>query len=127
MAVILDDTREMKADGEGKQTMTRVPRTQEELKKLFELVSTAVGVDETRGDQVTVQNVPFDEPVQTDLPAPPRAPASPRTRASHPPAPAPAKPTPPQQRDCGDDPICHMDGELDDIAAGHGKARPPGR
>jgi flagellar M-ring protein FliF len=70
VAVILDDNHEMKADAEGKQAITRVPRTQEELKKLFELVSTAVGVDETRGDQVTVQNVPFDEPVQTELPEP---------------------------------------------------------
>src|SRR5262245_18573302 len=70
VAVLIDDNREQKADAEGKSSVTRVPRTPEELQKLFALVSAAVGVDESRGDQVTVQNVPFDEPVVEEPPSP---------------------------------------------------------
>jgi flagellar M-ring protein FliF len=58
----------VKTETDGKTSVTRAPRTQEELQKLFALVSAAVGVDESRGDQVTVQNVPFDEPVVEEPP-----------------------------------------------------------
>jgi flagellar M-ring protein FliF len=70
VAVLIDDNREMKTEPDGKTSVNRVPRTPEELQKLFALVSAAVGVDETRGDQVTVQNVPFDEPVLEEPPPP---------------------------------------------------------
>jgi flagellar M-ring protein FliF len=70
VAVLIDDNREVKTDTDGKSSVTRVARTPEELQKLFALVSAAVGVDETRGDQVTVQNVSFDEPVIEEPPAP---------------------------------------------------------
>ena len=43
VAVLIDDNREMKTDAEGKASVSRVPRSQEELQKLFALVSTAVG------------------------------------------------------------------------------------
>jgi flagellar M-ring protein FliF len=70
VAVILDDNHEMKADAEGKQVMSRVPRTPEELQKLQTLVAASVGVDETRGDRVTVENVAFDDPLPTEPPPP---------------------------------------------------------
>ena len=39
-----------------------VTRTPEELKKMQEVVSAAVGIDEKRGDQIVVQAMPFDQP-----------------------------------------------------------------
>lgn len=39
-----------------------VTRTSEELRKIQELVGAAVGIDETRGDQIVVQTIPFDQP-----------------------------------------------------------------
>jgi flagellar M-ring protein FliF len=39
-----------------------VSRTQEELKKIQDLVAAAVGVDEKRGDLIVVQTIPFDQP-----------------------------------------------------------------
>lgn len=69
VAVILDDNHTIKADSEGRQVATRVTRTPEELQKLQALVAAAVGLDEERGDQVTVENIPFDEPLTTE-PAP---------------------------------------------------------
>jgi flagellar M-ring protein FliF len=40
----------------------RVPRQREELQKIHGLVAAAVGFDMMRGDQLTVENVSFDEP-----------------------------------------------------------------
>lgn len=39
-----------------------VARTPEELKKIQDLVAAAVGVDASRGDQIVVQTIPFDQP-----------------------------------------------------------------
>ena len=41
---------------------TMVTRSPEELKKMQDLVSAAVGIDENRGDQIVVQTIPFDQP-----------------------------------------------------------------
>jgi flagellar M-ring protein FliF len=70
VAVILDDSHELKADAEGKEVMTRVPRAPEELQKLQTLVAASVGMDASRGDQVTVENVAFDDPLPTEPPPP---------------------------------------------------------
>lgn len=38
-------------------------RTPDELQKMQELVSAAIGLDTQRGDQIAVQTIPFDQPV----------------------------------------------------------------
>jgi flagellar M-ring protein FliF len=63
VAVILDDNHVTKNDNEGKPVVTRVSRTPEELQKLQALVSAAVGLNSERGDQITVENIPFDDPL----------------------------------------------------------------
>jgi flagellar M-ring protein FliF len=70
VAVILDDNHVAKPDAEGKPVMTRVSRTPEELQKLQALVAAAVGLDPERGDQITVENIPFDEPFAGEPPTP---------------------------------------------------------
>jgi flagellar M-ring protein FliF len=70
VAVILDDDHETKTGKDGKQVVTRVARKPEELQKLQQLVSAAVGIDEMRGDRITVQNVGFDEPPPIEPEAP---------------------------------------------------------
>jgi flagellar M-ring protein FliF len=70
VAVILDDAHEVKADANGQQTVTRTPRKPEEIQKLQALVAAAVGIDETRGDQVTVENVSFEETPASEPVAP---------------------------------------------------------
>jgi flagellar M-ring protein FliF len=39
-----------------------VPRSEEEIKKLQELVAAAVGISTERGDQIVVQTIPFEQP-----------------------------------------------------------------
>jgi flagellar M-ring protein FliF len=63
VAVILDDAQETTTDNDGKTTVSRVARKPEELQKLQTLVAAAVGMNETRGDLVTVENVSFEVPV----------------------------------------------------------------
>lgn len=70
VAVILDDTHETSTAKDGTQTVKRVARKPEELQKLQDLVSAAVGLDDMRGDRITVQNVSFDDPLPTE-PDPP--------------------------------------------------------
>ena len=41
-----------------------VPRSEEEMNRLNEIVKTAMGYDESRGDEVSVVNVPFSAPTQ---------------------------------------------------------------
>jgi flagellar M-ring protein FliF len=62
VAVILDDDQVLKKDSKGVATLTRVPRNAEELQKLQGVVAAAVGLDTERGDQLTVQNISFEEP-----------------------------------------------------------------
>lgn len=69
VAVILDDDVQMKKGDDGEPVRTQKPRTAEELKKIQGLVSAAVGLDQDRGDQLTVENVAFDAP-SLDLGAP---------------------------------------------------------
>jgi flagellar M-ring protein FliF len=68
VAVILDDDQKLATDKDGRSTITRVPRTREEIQKIQGLVSAAVGLDSERGDQLTIENVSFDEPLVEDAP-----------------------------------------------------------
>jgi flagellar M-ring protein FliF len=61
VAVILDDDQQ-KTEKDGAVKNVRVPRQREELQKIHGLVAAAVGFDMMRGDQLTVENVSFDEP-----------------------------------------------------------------
>jgi flagellar M-ring protein FliF len=60
VAVILDDDVVQKKEADGTTTSTRQSRKPEELQKIHGLVAAAVGLDTTRGDQVTVENIAFD-------------------------------------------------------------------
>ena len=70
VAVILDDDQVLKANAQGQKTATRKPRTREELQKIQGLVAAAVGLEPDRGDQLTVENVAFDEPLVEEVPPP---------------------------------------------------------
>jgi flagellar M-ring protein FliF len=59
VAVIVDGHYEMKPGADGKPKQTYVARSIEEMKSIEELVKKAVGHNETRGDQITVSNIPF--------------------------------------------------------------------
>ena len=70
VAVILDDDQVVKANAQGQKTVTRAPRNRDELQKIQGLVAAAVGLEMDRGDQLTVENVSFDEPVIEETPPP---------------------------------------------------------
>jgi flagellar M-ring protein FliF len=70
VAVIIDDDQVAKVDKSGGRSMARKPRTQQELQKMQALVAAAVGLETTRGDQLTVENISFDEPLVEDVPPP---------------------------------------------------------
>jgi flagellar M-ring protein FliF len=70
VAVVVDNTRQSKTDGEGKVTRTSTPRPAAEMQKIQQLVAAAVGLDATRGDQLIVENVSFDEPIEEPFVAP---------------------------------------------------------
>ena len=57
VAVLVNDVAETAADG----TIAFTPRPEEELAGLKELVSLAVGLDEGRGDLITLQSMPFEQ------------------------------------------------------------------
>ena len=58
VAVLVNDVVNRSQDG----TVSTTPRTEEELSALRELVASAVGLDESRGDTLTLKAMPF-EPV----------------------------------------------------------------
>jgi flagellar M-ring protein FliF len=70
VAVILDDAHVQKTQEDGTVVVERVARKAEEIQKIQALVAAAVGLDSDRGDQLTVENVAFDEPaLEQDAPA----------------------------------------------------------
>lgn len=71
VAVILDDDHVVKTGAGGETTVERKSRTPEELQKIQALVAAAVGLEPERGDQLTVENVSFDEPVVVEPPPAP--------------------------------------------------------
>ncbi|MCB1477152.1 MAG: flagellar M-ring protein FliF [Rhodobiaceae bacterium] len=58
VAVVVDGNYSKAADG----ALQYQPRTQEELDRIAALVRTAIGFDESRGDQVEIANLRFAEP-----------------------------------------------------------------
>jgi flagellar M-ring protein FliF len=70
VAVVVDNARGTKTDANGTVTRTSTPRPAAEMQKIQQLVSAAVGLDADRGDQLTVENVSFDEPAEELAPAP---------------------------------------------------------
>ncbi|SPF35605.1 putative Flagellar M-ring protein [Syntrophobacter sp. SbD1] len=59
VAVIVDGKYDNKPGADGKPKQTYIARTAEEMKSMEDLVRKAVGYNETRGDQITVSNIPF--------------------------------------------------------------------
>jgi len=64
-ALLLDDAVDVKEEN-GKKTETRRKRTSEELKQIEELAKAAIGIDPTRGDNLTIQNLSFEQHPQGD-------------------------------------------------------------
>jgi flagellar M-ring protein FliF len=59
IAVIVDGAYAMKPDASGKEKLSFVGRTPDEMKSIEDIAKKAVGFDESRGDQITVSNIPF--------------------------------------------------------------------
>jgi flagellar M-ring protein FliF len=70
VAVILDDERASAKDTAGQTKTTNKPRTPAEIQRIHGLVAAAVGLDTERGDQLTVENIAFEE-TPLDEPMPP--------------------------------------------------------
>lgn len=76
-ALILDDNIVRKPGPKQTWTENRVKRSPDELQKIQMLAANAIGLDTTRGDVLTVQNLSF---VNTDIPAAPPASVMDRAR-----------------------------------------------
>jgi flagellar M-ring protein FliF len=61
VAVILDNEGVVTKNQDGTSSRTTRPRKTEELQKIQAIVAAAVGLDTARGDQLTIENVPFGE------------------------------------------------------------------
>lgn len=59
LAVVVDHTTTWEKDAKGDPAAKLTPRSAEEMKKLRDQVASAVGVRADRGDQITVENMPF--------------------------------------------------------------------
>jgi len=70
-ALLLDDVMESKQE-DGKAVPVRRKRSTEELNQIKELAEASLGLDSTRGDLVSVQNLAFDQPAPQVLPPPSR-------------------------------------------------------
>jgi flagellar M-ring protein FliF len=71
VAVILDDERVSTNAADGTTTVSTKSWDQAGIQRVHGIVAAAVGFDEARGDQITVENIPFEAPsVATDVPAP---------------------------------------------------------
>jgi flagellar M-ring protein FliF len=63
IAVLVDDQQIIAEDG----TVTVEPRSEAELEILRDLVASASGLDEERGDNLTVRALTFNKPAETDF------------------------------------------------------------
>jgi flagellar M-ring protein FliF len=70
VAVIVDDDRVTTRDKAGQPVTKSKPRDPAEIQKIQGLVAAAVGLDTTRGDLLTVENIAFDEMVETPVAEP---------------------------------------------------------
>lgn len=69
-AALLVDDAVIKTVRDGKTTVTRQKRSQDELNRIQELAQAAIGFDAKRGDTISVQNLSFDAGgADSDLPA----------------------------------------------------------
>lgn len=59
LAIMVDGKYQGTAGAEGAAKLKYVPRTPEELQKIESLAKSAVGFNSERGDQITVENIPF--------------------------------------------------------------------
>ncbi len=67
VAVVVDDhTKVDPKSGE----VTRTPLTEEEITKITKIVENAVGINQERGDKLSVANIPFAEPEKAEEPPP---------------------------------------------------------
>jgi len=67
-ALIIDDQVTSQKEMSGKTFVTRVKRTPAELKQIEVLAENAIGLDTSRGDVISVQNLAFETPPRVDLP-----------------------------------------------------------
>jgi flagellar M-ring protein FliF len=65
-ALVVDDAVDIKQEN-GKRSEVRRKRTPEELKQIEDLAKAAIGFDSTRGDALSVQNIPFRQTVEAEL------------------------------------------------------------
>lgn len=59
LAVIVDHAGTWEMDAKGEASLKQTPRSADELKKIRDQVSTAVGIQPKRGDELTVENMAF--------------------------------------------------------------------
>lgn len=66
-AVVIDDAVDFQMQN-GKRVAVKRKRNPDELRMITELTQAAIGFDSSRGDTVSVQNLSFDRPDDSDLP-----------------------------------------------------------
>ncbi len=66
-AVVIDDLVKRKLGPNGKWTETRLKRGPEELKQIQVLAQNAIGLDTSRGDVISVENLAFDRDDEADV------------------------------------------------------------
>jgi len=62
VAVLVNSSQKI-VERDGKKVLENVPRTEEEINKLTEIVKNAVGFNPMRDDQITVDYIPFETPL----------------------------------------------------------------
>ncbi len=77
-ALLVDDAIDVKQEN-GKRTESRRKRTPDELKQIEDLAKAAIGVDVSRGDSLTIENLSFE---QTPVEAPAKPSAAERIRVT---------------------------------------------
>jgi len=66
VAVIVDDAVQPGKPGDNSAARKTTPRSPEDLKKIKDLVTAAAGIDASRGDLLTVENIAFEAPPDVD-------------------------------------------------------------
>ena len=66
VAVLLDDEKVTSKDAEGKTVHSSKKRDPKQVQKIHDIVAAAVGYDQSRGDQLTVENIAFEELVDDE-------------------------------------------------------------
>lgn len=67
-ALLVDDAVTRTRDKSGKWSETRLKRSPQELQQIQSLAQNAIGLDTTRGDVITVQNLSFASTPESDVP-----------------------------------------------------------